>query len=303
MELHPGKRAVPLRLNAPVQFRDRWQGRVAGIEVDEQWKVLNLVVRSGVLRWSTSVKLPFSASPVWLDDRVAFHCTSRQAFAREVPPVAAPARLVSADTPVSLPEARSAGLLVDPGRRLATHIILHGGRGLKNRVSIDHVSFEGKVLHIATGGATLPIYLSDAELVDRIRETLAVDRVLSDEERQTVSTAASGGVVTLSGNVRTKRTREWIQALVDELGEAAEIQMKVVDDMELELAIGHAIERAGIPLTTGVNARSVLGDVTLFGYAPSAGAVEEIVRVVSGIPGARNVTSRIEAAEPAEAAS
>ncbi len=303
MDHQPGKRAIRLRLNAPVQFRDRWQGRVAGMEVDEQWEVLNLIVRSGVLRWSTSVKLPFSASPVWSDDRVAFDCTSRQAFAREVPPVAARARLISADTPVSLPQARPAGLLVDPRRRLATDIILHGGRGLKNRVSIDDVSFEGKVLRIATGGATLPIYLTDAELVDRIRETLASDRVLSDEERQTVSAAASGGVVTVSGNVRTKRTREWIQALAYELGEAAEIQMKVVDDIELELAIGQAIERAGLQLTTGINARSVLGEVALFGYAPGNGAVSEISRVVSRVPGVRGVTSRIEAGERAETAS
>lgn len=303
MELHPSRRAVPLRLNAPVQFRDRWQGRVVGIEVDEQWEVLNLIIRSGVLRWSTNVKLPFSASPRWSDDRVAFDCTSRQAFAREVPPVAARARLISADTPVSLPEARAAGLLVDPGRRLASDLILHGGRGPMNRVSIDEVSFEGKVLRIATGGATLPIYLTDAELLDRMRETLASDRVLSDEERQTVSATASGGVVTLSGNVRTKRTRERIQALVEELGTAAMIQIEVVDDVELELAIGHAIERAGLRLTTGVNARSVLGDMTLFGYAPGAGAAEEIVRVASRVPGVRSVRSRIEASERAEAAS
>jgi len=299
MDLHPGKRAVPLRLNAPVQFRDRWQGGVVGIEVDEQWGVLNLIVRSGVLRWSTSIKLPFSASPVWSDDGVAFDCTSRQAFAREVPPVAAPVRLISADTPVALPGARPAGLLVDPGRRVATDVILHGGRGRMNRVSTENVLFEGKVLRIATGGATLSTYLTDAELLDRMREILAFEQGLSDEERQTVNAAASGSVVTVNGNVRTKRTREWIQALVDELGEAAEIHIDVVDDIELELAIGHAIERAGLRLTTGVNARSVLGEVTLFGYAPGAGAAEEIVRVASHVPGVRHVTSRIEAGERA----
>jgi osmotically-inducible protein OsmY len=154
-------------------------------------------------------------------------------------------------------------------------------------------------MRIATGAATLPIYLTDLELVDRIRETLASDHVLSDEERQTVSATASGGVVTLIGNVRTKRTRERIQALVDELVEAAEIHIDVVDDIELELAIGHAIEHSGLRLTPGINARSVLGEVTLFGYAPGAGAAEEIVRAVSRVPGVRNVTSRIEAGERA----
>jgi hypothetical protein len=58
--------------------------------------------------------------------------------------VAAPGRLISPDTPVAVPEARLAGLLVDPGRRLATAIILQVGRGRMNRVSVENVSFDGR---------------------------------------------------------------------------------------------------------------------------------------------------------------
>src|SRR4030067_487890 len=36
-----------LRLGCPVRFRDRWQGRLAAFEIDEDWLVLNVVVSPG----------------------------------------------------------------------------------------------------------------------------------------------------------------------------------------------------------------------------------------------------------------
>jgi osmotically-inducible protein OsmY len=188
-----------------------------------------------------------------------------------------------------------AGLLVEPGQRRATHVIISRGVGRKNRVPISDVSFEGKVLHIAAHGDTLPLYLSDDELAARAREMLQSAGVLGGEERRTVSAHASGGLVTVRGNVRTKRTRELIEELMPRLPEAVETRTEVVDDIALELAIGRAIERAGLQRTVDVYARSLLGEVTFFGRAPTADAFGEIAGVASRVPGVRSVVNRVEA--------
>ena len=52
------KKTALLRLGGRVRFRDRWEGTLSGVEVNEEWAVLNVVVRRGVLR-ARSVKLPF----------------------------------------------------------------------------------------------------------------------------------------------------------------------------------------------------------------------------------------------------
>lgn len=293
MDGHPDRKVTALRLGAPVQFRDRWQGKVAAIEVDEELEVLNLVVKRGLLRWSTSVKLPFSASPQWSDDRVAFDCTSRQAFAREIPPIAAPARPLTPETPVSLPGAKLAGLLVEPGRRLATDIIIRLGRA-KNRAPVEDVFFEGKVLRIATHGENLRLYLTDDELESRAREALAATRELTAEERRTVRVEVSGGVVTVRGNVLTKNTKRALERTMSRLAGAATIRMELVDDLELELAIGGALERAGLTHSAHVYARSSLGDVTLYGEAPSPQVADDIVRAVSRLPGVRAVRTLLQ---------
>ena len=286
--------AVPLVLGAAVQFRDRWQGTLASIEVDEEWEVLNLAVRRGMLRWTTSIKLPFSASPAWSDQRVSFDCTSRQAFAREVPPVAAPARPLSADTPTSMPGAHLSGLLVEPTTRRASEVIIRLSGGPKGRLPVRDVSFEGKVLRIAAQAENLAPYLTDDALSLQVREML--EATLAGDERRSVSADVHSGVVTLKGNVRTKQTREWLTMVVGAVEGATNRHSEVVDDMELELRIGQALASSGLSRNAGVYARSALGEVTLFGYAPAAAAMDEIVRVVSRVPGVRRVRSRMEAA-------
>src|SRR5205807_707774 len=98
--------AIPLLLGCPVRFQDRWSGSLVGMDVDEAWEVLNISVRRGLLRKRT-VKLPLNAATGWSTDYVAFDgITSEAAFAREVPPAAAPARPMSLETPVAMPGAR-----------------------------------------------------------------------------------------------------------------------------------------------------------------------------------------------------
>lgn len=286
-------RSAPLILGVPVQFRDRWQGRLTAIEVDETWEVLNLVVRGGLLRWSSAVKLPFSASTGWSDHHVAFDCTSRQAFAREVPPIAAPARPLSKDTPLSLPGAALAGLLVERSSRRAGQVIITASAVRRSRVPVADVSFEGKVMRIAAQAENLAPYLTDEEIALRVRHILARDGILTGEERGSVIADVSSGVVTLSGNVRTKRVRERIEALAAAMDGASGVRNQVVDDIELELAIGQALSRSGLQRRAEVYARSMLGEVTLFGSAASAATVDDVVRVVSAVPGVRTVRSLI----------
>ena len=297
MDGHAERRGDALRLGAPVQFQDRWQGRVAAIEVDEAWEVLNILVKRGVLRWKTTVKLPFAASPQWSDERVVFDCTSRQAFAREVPPVAAPARPLLPSTPLSLPGSRLAGLLVVPGRRLATEVLIHRG-GVVNRVPVEDTSFEGRLLHIATHGENLKVYLTDGELEILAREAVATTRALTGEERRTINIQVTRGVVSVTGNVLTRNTRKALERAMSRLAHAATIRIEVVDDLELELAIGQALERAGLTHVAYVSARSSLGEVTLYGEAPSPQVVEDILRAVSSVPGVRSVRSLLQVGRP-----
>jgi len=298
MDGHADRRVASLRLASPVQFRDRWQGKVAAIEVDEEWEVLNLIVKRGALRWSASVKLPFSAATHWSDGRVTFDCTSRQAFAREVPPVAAPARPLSRQTPLSAAGATLDGLLVEPGgRRLATDIIIRHGRD-KNRVPVEEVSFQGRVLHVTSHGENLQIHLTDHEIAIRAREALALTRVLTGEERRTVSMGVSSGVVTVRGNVLTKNTKQGLEQAMSGLAQVATIRIEVVDDLDLELAVGRALDRAGLTRVARVYARSSLGDVTLYGEAPSPRTAEDIVRAVSALPGVHSARSLLQLAQP-----
>jgi hypothetical protein len=279
-----------LRLGVPVQFLDRWQGRVVAIEVDEQWEALNLVIRRGVLRWTSSVRLPFSSSPRWSDDGVAFDCTSAQAFGRQLPPIAAPARPLSRATPLSLAGAGLVGLLVERSHRVATDIIIRQ-RTTTSRVPVEDTSFEGKLLHIATHGEEPRPYIADAELEVLARDAIATSRALTGDERRAVSIDAEGGVITVRGNVLTQRARQALGPALFRFSDAAVIRLETIDDQELELAIGLALEREGFTHTARVYARASLGHVTLYGEAPSQRAAEDIARAVSHVPGVRSVRS------------
>ena len=81
--------------------------------------MLNISVTSGFLFASSSVRLPFTSVTSWSDDSVRIAANSFQAFAREIPPVAAPARPLSSDTPISHPGTKFAGLVSPPDRTAA----------------------------------------------------------------------------------------------------------------------------------------------------------------------------------------
>ena len=285
-------RPVPLRFGYPLQFRDRWQGTLVGSEIADDWEVLNLVIERGLWRWAGRVKVAFTTSSHWSFDSVTLDCTSRQAFAREIPPVAARARQLSRDTPLSVPDARLLGLLVEPGHRRATDVIVHRG-GAKYRLPVAALAFDGNTLRLGSRGEELAPYLTDEELVNAVQQALAANPHITGDERAALDVLVSSGAVTVKGNVRTKQMKDLIQASLAPFATVTEIRLEVVDDIDLELVIGRALERAGPQHRAEVYPRSTLGEVTLFGRAPSPGTVDEITRVVMQVPGVLKVSSRM----------
>jgi len=260
-------------------------------------------VSRGFLRWAESVRLPFSVSTRWSETGIEVSCTSVEAFAREVPPVAAPARPISHETPVAVPGAHVLGALVNgPTKRVTALIVQSGSRRLS--VPAPEVSFEGKVMHVTTAPETLHEYRFDEEITQDAWHRLSSDRGIAPDEIHLLEVESAGGAVTLTGNVRRKQTRERAEALVSLVAGVAHLRNEIVDDLQLESDLGWALERAGVRRTASIYPRSSLGDVVLYGYAPSRQIVEDAIRAAAGVNGCRKVTSRIEvgASRPATAA-
>jgi osmotically-inducible protein OsmY len=265
--------------------------------VDEAWEVLNVTVTRGALRWAASVKLPLSAATAWSGDRVAFGCTSRQAFAREVPPMAAPARPLSGATPMSLAGSSLAGALVDSGRRLASKVLVRIGPG-ERRVPVEDVSFDGKVMRLGVQAETMPAYVDDSVIKRRVARALGGGRLLSPEDSRRLDIEVAGSVVRLRGNMRSRQAGRRAADRAAAIEGVLAVRNEIVDDGQLESAVGHALDATGIQRSAQVYARSSLGAVTLSGYATAAAAAEA-VRVVSRVPGVRGVSNRIQVREGA----
>jgi len=286
-------RTIALRLGAAVRFSDRWEGNVATIDVDEDWEVINLTITRGLLRWKSSVKLPFAAVVERSAGHVAFDCTSRQAFAREIPPIAAPARPLSVNTPVSLAGGVLAGLMVR--QNFVEAILIHEWAGQRRRLKIpvEKTVFEGKMLRLLGQSERLPVYHSDDGILSSIRNALSASSDLSPDEKRSVIASVDNGAVRLYGNVRTKTARVNAGRIAAAVDGVSTVTNEIVDDLALEIDLGQLLERSGTQRAADVQARSSLGEVTLFGRAASPNAADEIVRVVSRAPGVRTVKSRI----------
>ncbi len=108
------------------------------------------------------------------------------------------------------------------------------------------------------------------------------------------------GVVTLGGNVRVEQTRERLDAIVRGVPGVIGVRDEIIDDFALETAIGLALDRQALSHGANVYARSNLGQVTLYGTAPSPRLAEDIIRAVAKVPGVRQVHNLL--AVPAAAA-
>ena len=287
---------VPLLFGTRVVFSDRWAGRVSGIEIAEDREVLNLMVKAGLIR-STTVKLPLEAATLWAD-RVSFaEATSTQAFAREIPPVAAPARPLSGRTPVSVPGATLAGALVETQTHRAVELIVSRG-GSKYRVPIEQVTASGKELLVTGGESALALYIGDREIEEELRDTIARGRVVPMEDIGAIGISVEDGTVHVRGNTRTKQALEAIYEIAAAVPGQRGVSEEGVDDGSLEFDVAAALHRSGVLRGAEVYPRSNLGEVTLFGFAVSAGAASEVVLVTSRVPGVKAVRDRIEVRAP-----
>ena len=290
------ERTHALMLGARVRFQDCWSGKVASIEITEDWEVYNVAVRHGFLK-PVTVRLPLDAATDWDDGFLAFdEITSTAAFGRELPPIAAPSRPVSRETPLAI-GARLAGVLLERLTRRAQEVLIERGGGLY-RVPAASVTFEGKTMHLGVQPDALVPYRTDEELRERVRHALASAREISSAELQQINAEADGAEVRLTGNVRSKQTREAARRAVSAALAIPVNADALADDIELETEVGLALDRSGLSRVAEVYVRSALGEVTLRGHAPSPSAAEEAVRVAARVPGVRDVINKIEVCPP-----
>jgi len=277
-----------------VRFQDRWQGRLSAVEVDDDWQVLNVVVSRGLFH-TVSVRLPFTIAREWSDEQVVLDCTSEEAFAREIPPLAAPATALSPRTPVSVPELRLTALVIDKLGRRVSQLLLAAGRFLASERSAttEQVSLRGNSLSLAVQPDLLAPYRSDEELRRGLQRALAAHPRLTGEDHRGLRVDVVDGVVYLTGNVRSPQARLWAEEAAASMAGAGQVRNDVVDDLQLEIDLGQALNRAGLFRRAQVYVRSALGEVTLSGFA-APGAVDDIERIAAGVPGVRALTNRME---------
>ncbi len=283
-------------LGARVRFQDCWAGKVTSIEITGDWEVYNVTVQRGFLK-AVTVRLPLEAATGSDDGLLAFdETTSTAAFGRELPPIAAPSRPVSRETPLAI-GGRLAGVLLDPATRRA-HEVLIEREGRTYRVPAAGVTFNGKTMHPGVQPDALVPYYGDEELRVRVRHALGSAGEISSAELQQINATAAGAEILLTGNVRTKHSRESARrAASGALGMHVNADA-LADDIELETEIGLALECSGLARTAEVYARSTLGQVALRGRAPSKSAADEAVRVVARVAGVRGVINKIEVGPP-----
>jgi len=189
---------------------------------------------------------------------------------------------------------------VDGATRRA-HEVLIEREGRVYRVPAEGVTFEGKTLHPGVQPDALVPYYSDEDLRERVRHALRSATEISSSELQQISADMAGPEIRMTGNVRTKHTREAARhAASTALGLHVNADA-LADDMELETDIGLALERSGLARAAEVYARSTLGVVGLRGRAPSQSAADEAARVVERVPGVRSVINKIEVDAPEKA--
>jgi osmotically-inducible protein OsmY len=292
----------PLRLGCPVRFGDRWAGRLAAFQVDDDWLVVNVTVSHGLFR-PGETKLPFSAAVDWGDGFIAFDLSSREAFRRELPPLPAFGPTLSARTPVSASGVRLAGALVERSTRRAAQLLFAAGLlGGPITAPVEATSLESGVLALSAQMSALPSYRSDAELLQAVRDALAGDRRLTADDRRALVVEVADGVAYLSGNVRTPQAEAHAVAAASAVPGVSGARNAVLNDHRLEGDVARALDAAGLYRYGRVYVRSALGQVTLSGFLSAPAAADDIVRVTGAVPGVVSVENHMEARQPPAAA-
>ena len=285
--------STPLLLNSRVVFVDGNSAQLTAIEVDESWEILNIVVSRGLFRWRQRVRLPFSTASAWSESDVHLTCTQSEAFSRELPPVATPSRPISTETPMALADSRISGALVSTQARTATFLIVRLGTR-QVRVAISDTTFEGKTLRINVQPEALDEHRTDGDIAAGAWRLLRDDHVIMPDELDGMEISSSGSVLSLTGNVRRNSTKERTEALMSSVAGITAFRSSLKDDLQLEIDIAALLTKAGIQRVASIYPRSSLGEVILFGRAPTAQVAEDATKIASRADGVLNVTRRLE---------
>jgi len=293
------KRFHPLRFGVPLRFADRWDGRLLACEVDSQWVVQNLVLCRGLLR-RRRVRVPFAVVSHWDDEVVAFSAAADEVFAGGLSPVAVATYPLSAHRAVTGTNAKLVGLLVHHPSRRVSHLLLQRGSLVpqERMFPVDGVAMEAATIKLAGQVEASPLYRTDAELVQGVRQGIAIHPYLREDDRRGLNVEAVDGVVYLGGTVRTVAARNWAQECARQVHGVFSIQNEVVDDPSLEMAVGQALAAAGLFRQARVFVRSIKGEVLLSGFASSQEVINEIQQVAVRVAGVRGVSAKLQIQPP-----
>ncbi len=288
----------PLRLGAAVRFSDRWEGKVSAVEVDDGWNLTNLTVRKSFLLFKSSVRLPFSAVYDWSTEGVLFDCSSEEAFAHRIAPLAAPARSLSQESP-SLSGIRLSGLLVERAKRRARYLLIsHSGPLSRERKApVDQVTIEAGRLQLGGQVKEFAVYRDDEEIDQLVWAALREDRRISAADRRGITVEVADGQALLEGNVRGAQVTGWAERAASSVEGVASVVNELIDDDRLEIEVAQALARAGHYRKAHLYVRSHLGEVTLSGRASSRGMADDIARTAERVRGVKTVIDRLDIGE------
>jgi hypothetical protein len=139
----------------------------------------------------------------------------------------------------------------------------------------------------------LPHYGDDCDILRDVIECLREERLLWPEDFMDVSVFVGDGVVSLAGNVRAPIVRWRVTGRVRRISGVVSLIDELIEDQQLEIAVAAALGRQLPGTGLQVRVSAWVGHVELQGLAPDERTLEEAVRVASGVPGVRSVTSNL----------
>jgi len=163
-------------------------------------------------------------------------------------------------------------------------------------VDVSDVALAGGAVHLVAQMDALPVYRPDPELLQAVRDAIAVHPHLTADDRRAVNADVADGVAHLSGNVRTPQAEASVRDAAASVPGLSEVRSAVVDDRALETAVGRALDAAGMFRHGRLYVRAALGEVTVGGYISTAGPARDIMKTAAAVHGARSVVDAMEVA-------
>lgn len=139
----------------------------------------------------------------------------------------------------------------------------------------------------------LPEYRDDDDIRVDILRRLADDTRLGGLDRYTLKVEVTGGVVRLTGRVRTTEARLAAEELATATRGVLSVQNELVADDELAGRVERALRSGGIHVDD-VQVAVLLGQVKLSGVAASAADREAASQLASSVPGVDSVVNQLQ---------